>query len=187
MLRGYSFRPHPISIVLAAAGCAAGIALGNWQAHRAAEKVARAEALDTALRNPPIAIPASPIRAGDVLDKHVAASGTFIGARTVYLDNRNRGGRPGYEVVTPLALSAQQSPPIAVLVERGWVERAARGTVRTPSGAERIEGVALERLPRAFGGGNEKGAIRQNLDIDAYAKEIGIPLQPVVIQQRNDN
>jgi cytochrome oxidase assembly protein ShyY1 len=29
--------------------------------------------------------------------------------------------------------------------------------------------------------------VRQNVDIEAYAKEIGVPLQPIVIQQRNDN
>ena len=188
MLRGYSFRHGRISIrwaalALAAAGCAAGVALGNWQTRRAAEKTALAEERAAALRAAPVPIGAAPLSAAGLLNKHVAATGTFAAGRTVYLENRNRGGRPGYEVVTPLMLA----PSAAVLVQRGWVERAARDSVRTPAGVQGVDGIALERLPRAFGGGNEQGAVRQNLDLDAYAKETGLALQPVVIQQRNDN
>jgi cytochrome oxidase assembly protein ShyY1 len=186
MRRGYSFRFRLRygPLVLAAAGCAAGIALGNWQTRRGAEKVALAEALDASLRNPPVAIAAAPVRADELVNRHVEARGAFAAARTVYLDNRNRGGRPGYEVVTPLMLS----PSVAVLVQRGWVERGARERVSVPAGAQHIDGIALARLPRAFSaGGGERGPIRQNLDIAGYAKETGLALQPVVIQQRNDN
>jgi cytochrome oxidase assembly protein ShyY1 len=170
-------------LALAAAGCAAGIALGNWQGRRAAEKVALAEALAAALREPPLRIGAAPVRAGELVNRHVEATGVFAADRTVYLDNRNRAGRPGYEVVTPLVLA----PSAAVLVQRGWVERDARERVRTPAGAQRVDGIALEHLPRAFAAGSEQGAVRQNLDVGAYAKETGLALQPVVIQQRNDN
>ena len=189
MLRGYSFRPRRFRLrfwplALAAAGCAAGIALGNWQGGRAAEKVALGEELAAALRSPPIAIGASPVRAADLVNRHVAASGAFVSERTVYLANRNRGGRPGYEVVTPLALS----PQLAVLVQRGWVAREAREKLRTPGGTQRVDGIALEHLPRAFAfSGEESGDVRQNLDIESYATEAGLRLQPVVVQQRNDN
>ena len=172
-----------MALALAAGGCAAGIALGNWQTRRAAEKTALAEELAATLREAPARISAAPLRAGELVHRHVEATGVFAADRTVYLDNRNRGGRPGYEVVTPLVLA----PSIAVLVQRGWVERSARESVRTPSGSQRVEGVALERLPRALAAGSEQGAVRQNLDLDAYAKETGLALQPVVIQQRNDN
>jgi cytochrome oxidase assembly protein ShyY1 len=161
MLRGYSFRPRGRLLVLAAAGCAAGIALGNWQTRRAEAKLAAAAQLE-----------------------RIAVSGTFIAQRTVYLDNRSRGGKPGYEVVTPLALS----PSLAVLVQRGWVEKGGRATVRTPGGRQRIEGIVLARLPRAFDfGADGSGEIRQNLDIAAYAKETGLALQPFAIQQRSDD
>ena len=169
---------------LAVAGCAAGIALGNWQTRRAEEKLALAERIESGMKGPPISIGAAPLAAQDLLERHVAARGTFLPARTVLLDNRNRGGRPGYEVVTPLALS----PSSAVLVQRGWIERAGRSEVRTPGGEQTVDGIALEHLPRVLSpGGEEHGAIRQNLDVGAYAAEIGMALQPVVIQQRNDN
>jgi surfeit locus 1 family protein len=183
MLRGYSFRPRGWPLALAAAGLAAGVALGNWQARRAEAKLALAGTFAAQMSAPAMTLGASPVKAEDLLDRHVAASGTFLSERTIYLDNRNRGGRPGYEVVTPLALS----PAMAVLVQRGWVERSQRQTVRTPEGVVAVDGIALARLPRAFSPGGEAGGeVRQNLDVQDYAKEIGIALQPVVIQQRSD-
>jgi surfeit locus 1 family protein len=168
---------------------AAGIALGNWQTRRAEAKLALAAALDLTLKNPPVQISASPMRADPLVNRHVVASGAFLPARTVYLDNRNRGGKPGYEVVTPLALS----PQMAVLVQRGWIERrpgapAAPPAVPTPQGVVRIDGIALERLPRALAAGGEPaGQVRQNLDVQQYAREIGMALQPIVLQQRSDD
>ena len=176
-------------LAAAAAACAAGIALGNWQSRRAEEKLALARRFEAGLQKLPFALTAAPVPPADVVDKRVVASGAFLAERTVLLANRNRGGRPGYEVVTPLLLS----PTMGVLVQRGWIERRAgerEGVegVRTPRGVQRILGIALERLPRALEAGTpEAGAVRQNLDIDAYAKEIGLPLQPIVIQQHNDN
>jgi cytochrome oxidase assembly protein ShyY1 len=189
MVRGYSFRPRVWIVALAAAACAAGVALGNWQTRRAEQKLALAERIEASLKLPPIALGATPIRGQDLVQKHVTATGVFDAERSVLLDNRNRGGRPGYEVVTPLRLS----PSLAVLVQRGWVERRTgkeEGIVamHTPRGAQRIDGIALERLPRALAAaGGDSGSVRQNLDIAAYARELGIALQPIVIQQRNDN
>src|SRR5690348_4015222 len=119
MVRGYSFRPRVWIVALAAAACAAGVALGNWQTRRAEQKLALAERIEASLKLPPIALGATPIRGQDLVQKHVTATGVFDAERSVLLDNRNRGGRPGYEVVTPLRLS----PSLAVLVQRGWVER----------------------------------------------------------------
>jgi surfeit locus 1 family protein len=184
MLRGYSFRPRVWILAAAAAACAAGIALGNWQSRRADEKLVLAQKFERGLRQPALTLGAVPVRAADVIDRHVVATGSFDRDRTVYLDNRNRGGRPGYEVVTPLLVS----PTMAVLVQRGWVERGGRDAARTPQGVVRIDGIALERLPRALeAGGETKGPVRQNLDLPAYAAETGLVLQPVVLQQHNDN
>src|ERR687889_432977 len=94
MSAGYSFRPRLWALALAAAACAAGIALGNWQSRRADEKHALAEHV-----------------------QRIAVAGEFLPERTVLLDNKLRGGRPGYEVVTPLRLAEG----IHVLVNRGWI------------------------------------------------------------------
>ena len=171
-------------LALAALACAAGVALGEWQSRRAEEKRALAAQFDHAVNSAPVGIGATPVRAADIVGKRVVADGAFAAERTVFLDNRNRGGRPGYEVVTPLWLS----PSTGVLVQRGWVARSQREKVRTPPGVQHIDGIALAHLPKALSTGNaESGSIRQNLDIEAYAREIGLALQPIVIQQRSEN
>jgi surfeit locus 1 family protein len=162
MLAGYSFRPRVWALVLAAAACAAGIALGNWQAGRAAEKRAAAAELDR---------------------KRVSLRGVFRPEHTVFLDNKIRDRRVGYEVVTPLRLDGEH-----VLINRGWIEAArTRETlpaVSTPPGDVRIEGVALERFPRVLIL-ESKGKVRQSLDIEAFARETGLRLQPRVIEQHS--
>lgn len=172
-------------MLLAAAACAAGIALGNWQARRAEEKRALGARLEQEMRSAPAELPAGVVDAGQFVLKHVAASGHFVPQHTVYLDNKLRRGRPGYEVVTPLRLNG-----ISVLVNRGWVpagsSRDALPEVPTPPGRVRIAGLALERLPRVLEAGRAAGAkVRQNLDVDAFAQETGLQLQPIVIEQHS--
>ncbi len=157
MPAGYSFRPRAWPLALALAACAAGIALGNWQSRRAEEKRALGARL-----------------------QQVSVQGEFVAGRTVLLDNKTRRGRVGYEVVTPLKLRDSMH----VLVNRGWIERERISELRTPAGEVRIDGIALERLPRALELEKNTGAkIRQNLDIAGFASETGLALQPVVIEQ----
>ena len=143
--------------------CAAGIALGQWQTGRAAEK-----------------------RALGALER-ATLEGEFVPRFTVYLDNKTHRGRVGYEVVTPLKLKGSAEH---VLVNRGWVEAARTRDVLpevpTPSGEVRIEGVSLARLPRVLAAGKAEGKVRQTIDMDAYAAETGLRLQPRVLEQHSD-
>ena len=185
MLSGYSFRPRAWAFALTAAACAAAIALGNWQAGRAAEKRALGAELDQSLRSPPIEIGSGVISDDHLAYKHVAARGRFVDQHTVYLDNRLRGGRPGYEVVTPLRLDG-----MSVLVNRGWVaagkSRDLVPDVPAPAGEVRVEGLALAHLPHALElGPVPVGKVRQNLDIGSFEKETGLRLQPIVIEQHS--
>jgi surfeit locus 1 family protein len=172
---------------LAAAGCAAFVLLGNWQSRRAEEKRALGAAFDQALRSPPIAL-APRADVARLIHKHVAAHGRFVADHTVFLDNKLRQGRPGYEVVTPLRLDASDSH---VLVDRGWIAaaptRAVLPEVRTPAGDVEVAGVALDRLPHALETGvAPKGTVRQNLDIGAFAAETRLRLEPLVIEQHSE-
>jgi len=163
------------------------VLLGNWQARRAEEKRALGAAFDQALRSPPIALSPGADIAG-LVHKHVSARGQFLADRTVLLDNKLRQGRPGYEVVTPLRLGASDSN---VLVDRGWVaaapSRAVLPEVRTPAGDVEVSGVALDRLPRALETGvAPEGAVRQNVDIGAFAAATKLRLEPLVIEQHSE-
>jgi surfeit locus 1 family protein len=163
MRAGYAFRPRWWGIAAAALACAAGIALGNWQARRADEKRALAARLE-----------------------RVAVVGEFVPQFTVYLDNKVRRGKPGYEIVTPLRLRGSSTH---VLVNRGWIEagktRDVLPEVPTPRGELRIEGIALEHLPRSLQFMERGLRVRQNLSVPAYADETGLRLQPRVIEQHS--
>jgi surfeit locus 1 family protein len=185
MLSGYSFRPRLWAAALAATACAAAIALGIWQAQRAGEKRTLGARLDEEMRSAPIELASRTVEPGELALKHVVASGRFLPEHTVYLDNKLRRGRPGYEVVTPLRLNG-----VHVLVNRGWVPagrtRAELPEVPTPRGPVRVEGLALERLPRVLEAGPATGTkLRQNLEIESFAQETGISLQPIVIEQHS--
>jgi surfeit locus 1 family protein len=186
MAAGYSFRPSAWRLLLAGAACAAAIALGHWQSGRAAQRTALGARLDAALRAPALELsPADDAR--NYVLQHVAVRGSFVERHTVLLDNRLRGGRPGYEVVTPLRLAGSDA---YVLVERGWIAAGANRErppeVRTPGGELRVDGLGIARLPRALQAGAASGGkVRQNLDIDGYAKETGLHLLPLVIEQRS--
>jgi surfeit locus 1 family protein len=187
MLRGYSFRPRGWTFALAAAACAAFIALGNWQSRRADAKRVLAREFDEAARAAPIELPPARIDALALIHRRVAARGVFVPERTVLLANRMRQARAGYEVVTPLRLGDSSWH---VLIDRGWI--AAPQTagvlpqVRTPPGEQHIDGIALERLPRALETGVSPGGnVRQNLDLAAFAAETGLALEPLVIEQHS--
>src|SRR5207302_5161394 len=118
MLAGYSLRPRGWPLGLAAAACAAGIALGSWQTRRAEEKRWLGAEIDQALKAAPIEISTTPAENKNLILKRVAARGEFVAERTVFLDNRCRHGRVGYEVITPFRLSRSA---LHVLVDRRWV------------------------------------------------------------------
>jgi surfeit locus 1 family protein len=185
MLSGYSFRPRIWAAALAVAACAAAIALGGWQGRRADEKRALGARIEQQMRSPAMELPSRMVEPGQFVLTHVAASGRFLPEHTIYLDNKLRRGRPGYEVVTPLRLNG-----VHVLVNRGWVEagrsRAVLPEVPTPAGRVRVEGIALERLPQALEAGPAESArVRQNLELQSFAEETGLQLQPLVIEQHS--
>lgn len=175
------------ALAAAALACAAFVALGNWQSGRADQKRALARALEQAAKAPPLELVAGPLDAKALVHRHVAARGRFVPERTVLLDNKLRGGRAGYEVVTPLRLASSEWH---VLVNRGWVAAPATRdvlpAVRVPEGEVRIEGLALERLPQAMqAGAPTPGKVHQNVDLAAFAAESGLRLEPFVIEQHS--
>ncbi len=182
------FRPTWWGAALTVAGCAAFIALGNWQTHRAQEKRALAARVDAALAGPPLKLPAHQVEAGNFVLRRVVAEGEFVPAHTVYLDNKIHQGRVGYEVVTPLRLAGGN---LHVLVDRGWTPAGPRREnlpqVPTPGGEQRIEGLALARLPRAFEPfpRTRQGRVWQNLPLADFSKASGLALLPLVIEQRS--
>jgi surfeit locus 1 family protein len=162
--RRLAFRPPWWGLLLAVTGCAAGVALGNWQSGRAAEKRAQAAA-----------------------QAPVTLQGAFEARYTVFLDNKLDGGRPGYHVVQPLRLAQGAH----VLVNRGWIaagaSRAQPPQVRTPAGDVTVTGVRLERFARAYepAGAKPEGRVWQNVTLEQFAAWSGLVLEPYVVEQRS--
>lgn len=194
-LAGFAFRPRWWGFLLAGAGCAAGVALGNWQWGRAEERRAAAAALEAARRAPALELPGQAVDAAPLALKHVAVRGEFLPGYTVLLDFRLHRGRPGYHVVQPMRI-AQSG--LYVVVLRGWV---AAGVLRdrlpslaTPAGEQRIEGIAFERLPQFLEPSRATSSCRpgslpcvwQNLRIDAFGAWSGLRLQPLIVEQSSE-
>lgn len=179
-----------VVLIAALLGAALTARLGVWQLSRAAEKQALQAALDARGAEPPLA-PAALARTSDAAaaqqHRRIALQGRWVSGRTVFLDNRAMDGRAGFLVVTPLALEAGDGD--AVLVQRGWVPRDAAERTRVPAiaspeGVQRVEGRIAAPPSRLFELGAEgQGAIRQNLDLDAFARETGLRLRPLSVQQ----
>ncbi|KAA0181406.1 SURF1 family protein [Cupriavidus gilardii] len=204
----------PVPTVAALLVIAVTFALGNWQLGRAHDKIARAERLRALAEAPPLRIGTAPppLPASDLVSRKVVVRGRFDPAHTVLLENRPHGNgqdsRSGFLVLTPLRPDDAAGPngthagtgtgteaPRAVLVLRGWLPRDAQDRTRiapfpTPEGTVTLQGVALADVPKVYqlgGADAQRGErIRQNLDLDAFAAELGTPLQPFVLQQRSD-
>lgn len=165
----------------AALGIAAGLALGAWQLSRAAQKNALHDALERhrslpALAGRDLAVPGNPAA---VAWRPVHLRGRWAADQTVFLDNRQMQGKPGFDVLTPLRLEGADA---AVVVQRGWVQRnfmdrTRLAPVETPAGVVEVNGLIAPPPPKLYAfAGAESGAIRQNLDLGELRARTGLPL-----------
>jgi len=179
-------------VLLAALVGAAGTArLGLWQLDRAAQKTAlfQAQQQQASL---PILLQAQlarlPAELDDQLYRRVQIEGRWLDSFTVFLENRQMNGAPGFYVVTPLLLDDGD----AVLVQRGWLPRDPLDRTRLPpfttaTDKVRIEGHIAPGIARLYEFEvGASGPIRQNLDLPSYASQVGRHLRPLAVVQAQD-
>ncbi|MBA2674156.1 MAG: SURF1 family protein [Ramlibacter sp.] len=177
----------------AVSGAALTAGLGVWQWGRAQQRLGLQAAVAQRSELPPVdaaALLAAPDPA-QLLHRRIVLRGRWKAGHTVYLDNRQMNGRPGFYVVTPLHLAgdnANANAP-AILVQRGWVarnfqQRDKLPPVETPAGEVQLRGLLSSSPARlyAFAGG-EGGPIRQNLDLAQFRAETRLPLLDLSVQQ----
>lgn len=182
------------------AGIAGTVALGRWQLDRAAQKEALAAAIEARGAQAPLAGPALlqalTAPASDLVHRPVVLQGRWLAQHTLYLDNRQMHGRPGFFVFTPLelVLPAQAGYPPVVLVQRGWIprnfqDRTALLPVDSPTGVVEVSGRLALSPPRLYelapGADpvSQTSRIRQNLDMGHLRAETGLPLLDVSVVQ----
>lgn len=173
----------------ALAGIAATLALGAWQLSRAAQKVAVQAAIDARSQLPVLDGAAlAQLAPQDLQDRRVQLRGQWLAQHTVFLDNRQMQGHPGFYVVTPLALQGPGQGTV-VLVQRGWaprnfLDRASLPPVVTPAGLVEVAGRMAPPPGKLYEfQGKAAGAIRQNLDLADFSAETRLALLGLSVVQ----
>ena len=184
--------PRPLRfwwVTLAAVlGVSATLALGAWQMSRAAQKLALQAAIERRQALPPAdqRTVLAAANAGDLVHRPVVLRGTWAARHTLFLDNRQMNGKPGFYVVTPLQLEGSGA---AVLVERGWVQRNflqrdALPAIATPAGVVEVRGRMAPPPGKLYEfAGAGQGPIRQNVDLAQLRAETGLALLDFAVQQ----
>lgn len=167
--------------------------LGLWQLSRAAQKESLQALLDGRAALPVLAtadLASTEAGAEAQHYRRIRLRGRWFAEGTVFLENRQMDGLTGFYVVTPLLLDgAGGGRRDAVLVQRGFTprdirDRALLPDVPTPAGSVEIDGVIAPPPSRLYEfTAASSGRIRQNLHPDEFARETGLALRPVSVQQ----
>jgi len=181
------------AVVLVAALALAALTarLGVWQLDRADQKNTLQAAIEQRRALPALPVESlarDPQALPGQLHRRVELQGRWMAAATVYLENRQMNGRPGFFVVTPLQLA----DGTAVAVQRGWqprdlMERTRVAPPPTPEGRVTLVGRIAPPPARLYEfGADAAGPIRQNLELAVYSREAGVVLRPLSLLQLGD-
>jgi surfeit locus 1 family protein len=182
----FRFQPSLWPTLLALAGVALTLALGNWQLRRGAEKVSLQQQLEARHRLPPVMLTGAEVDPAALEWREVSARGRFEPKYAVYLDNRVYRGAAGYDVVMPLKIERSD---MHVLVNRGWIAAtASRGelpAVPTPTGSIALRGTASLPSKRflELSAKVAEGNVWQNLVLERYRQAVPIRVLPIVVLQ----
>ncbi len=191
-------------------GIAATAWLGRWQMSRGEMRERTQMAIDVKHQLPALqnsAIAAWPTELTDdmfaqILHRTAQLRGQWLTGHTVFLDNRQMFGRPGFYVLTPFQLEGSSR---VLVVQRGWVarnfvDRSQLPVVPTPVGLVEVNGRlagppgrllelggSVEPPADNLGNAAEKAVgipvIRQNLDLKTFAMETKLALMPLTLLQ----
>ena len=110
------WRPHSGWLLVTLLACALFVRLGYWQWHRGEQRAQLWHQFALQQTQAPRELD-GPLPADLPRYTRVRLSGRYDGDHQILLDNISHDGKPGYEVLTPLALSGGGH----VLVDRGWL------------------------------------------------------------------
>ncbi len=187
---GYQFKPKIWALITSVIFVITFIQLGNWQLSRADEKDARQFQLDELAKQPAVNVPTTLIKLEDLLYREVEVHGTYIAEETIYLDNRTYNGVAGYHIITPVRI---ENSDMHVLVNRGWVamgkSREILPIVPVVEDQVNITGLVVPPTQRTLELSDQivSGAVWSTLYIDRFQQLTGLTLQPILIQQLDEN
>ena len=188
MLSNRASRRRTLVLAAALLACLGTARLGFWQLDRAQQKLELQSRLQLRAAQPALSaaeLPADLAAAQRQYDRPLQLRGRWLTEHTLYLDNRQMNARQGFFVLTPLLLGNGD----AVLVQRGWMPRdfidRSRLKPLPPQPGDLLVSGRLSPPPSRLLALSdaEQGPIRQNIDLTAYAREIGVTLRPWSLQQ----
>ncbi|MFT5932964.1 MAG: surfeit locus 1 family protein [Hydrogenophaga sp.] len=170
---------------------AATASLGRWQLQRADQKLALQAEMDARAALPVwsetdlLQTPAP----RTAWHRPVRLQGEWVPHASVFLDNRQMDGRPGFFLLTPLRLAGSDR---SVLVQRGWaprdfIDRSRTPDVPTPAGEVTLEGRLAPPPAKLYElGESAPGPIRQNIELAAMGLEFKLNLLDASVLQTSD-
>jgi len=160
------------------------VGLGVWQLDRAGQKERLGRDLEQQRALPPLELTGAEMDQPPPRYRDAVAEGRFEPEHQVFLENRRRQGRRGYEVITPLHLRDSDT---RVLVNRGWVAEAPGGLpeAAAPPNEVRVRGMVDLPSPPALtlGDPSEWGNAWPYFTVAAYAARETFPVLPFVLLQ----
>jgi len=193
---------------------AAMVSLGRWQLSRAAQKEALKAEIEAQQNLPPVdaqAFLALP-DATSAMHRPVRLRGLWLTPHTFYLDNRQMHGLSGFYVLTPFALEGTERTVLIQRgwIQRNFTDRAKLEPIETPSGLVEVTARIAPPPAHLLDLGKDEGAaapapaasaaaaattaatpesvgssrIRQNLGLEAFRAETGLPLRTDVSLQQ---
>jgi surfeit locus 1 family protein len=165
--------------------------LGFWQLNRAHEKLALQASIQSQAALPSLnTAELLSSKSANLLHRSITLTGRWLPQYTLFLDNRQMDSKPGFFVVTPFEfVNPATSFKQTILVQRGWLPRNFLDRNKLPDiASDTIEVTITGRIALSPSKlfefkGTETGAIRQNIEIEALAKEFKIDLLPYSLLQ----
>lgn len=164
--------------------------LGRWQLDRAHEKAALHRQLDQREIAAPLQVGKDAIDLDADAWRRAQARGVYAPAMTVYLQNRQQDQETGFWVLTPLKIAGSND---YVMVLRGWIPRNFEhmdeiARYRTPLGQTMVDGLVAPPPSQwfSFFPDPPQAVIRQNINMEQYARFHHIALLPFVLRQSGD-
>lgn len=160
--------------------------LSRWQFNRAAEKAA-AQTLFESQRTKPSLRDISRLDVTQHRFATVTLNGQFLANKTVLHDNQIVNKRAGVHALTAFQPEDITQPPI--LVNRGWMplpaQRSDLQAPPVPTGMVTITGRLNQPAQRTkrLAEGADSLLVKQTVELEALARQFGVPLAPMLIEQ----
>lgn len=167
--------------------------LGSWQLNKAQLKMSLQAQYNKYENDPATELPVNFSNLDEIRYKKVRVLGKYLPQYQILVDNQFDGERPGYYVLTPLAIDGSEN---IILINRGWIEASENHDqipeVNVPLSSQSVEGFiwlpshkfySLEKKTSA----KEWNKVWQNMDLNLYRELVPKKVLPFILKMSPNN